>query len=350
MQTIIILCGGESGEHEVSLQSAKSIIQYIPKDKYTVIPVGISKTGQWLTGDPLFKNADNPYTICLAPGLKPVRLENGYLNNNKIDAVFPIIHGTYGEDGCLQGWLQMQHMPFVGSGVLGSSVGMDKDMMKRILTYGNINCARHRVIYDWQDNRPSYEVVAAELGEILFVKPCNLGSSIGISKCRNAEEYKKAVNYALEFDTKILVEEFIDGREIELSILGNEKTEASLPGEIIPGGEFYSYDTKYIDSKSTELKIPAKLDPNVIKEFQHTAKKVFALLELSGLARVDFFLKNDDSIWLNEVNTLPGFTKISMYPKLWEASGIPYPELIHRLIQLAIEKHNREKNLKRNRS
>ncbi len=349
MQTIVILCGGESGEHEVSLQSARSIIQYIPRDRYRVVPVGIAKNGDWLTGDPLFKNEDDPSTISLADNLRAVRLEKGILEGEKIDAVFPIIHGTYGEDGCLQGLLQMQHVPFVGAGVLGSAVGMDKDVMKRLLVPIGINCARHRVIYHWQKEWPSYEEVAAELGEILFVKPCNLGSSIGISKCQNKQEYEKAVGYALEFDRKIIVEEFIDGREIEVSALGNESVEISVPGEIIPGEEFYSYDSKYIDSDKTQLKIPAELEITVEENLKEIAKKAFTALELAGLTRIDFFVKSNGEIWLNEVNTLPGFTKISMYPKLWEHSGLPYSELIDRLIQLAIDRFKIEERLKRNK-
>ncbi len=349
MQTIVVLCGGESGEHEVSLQSAKSIIEYIPKDRYRVIPVGISKNGQWLSGDPLFADENDPSNIRLAEGLNEVRLERGKLNGEQIDAIFPIIHGTYGEDGCLQGLLQMQHVPYVGSGVLGSAVGMDKDIMKRLLIHDGIRCARHKVIYYWQENRPQYEDLADELGSILFVKPANLGSSIGISKCRNRDEYEKAVDYALQFDKKIIVEEFIEGQEIELSVLGNENVEVSIAGEIIPSEDFYSYDAKYIESDTTELKIPAKLADGVLDNLQPAAEKIYRLLELEGLTRIDFFVKKNGDIYLNEVNTLPGFTNISMYPKLWEASGIPYPELIHRLVQLAIDRFNVEKKLKRNK-
>ncbi|MBU3917295.1 D-alanine--D-alanine ligase, partial [bacterium] len=292
---------------------------------------------------------NDPSAICLAMGLKPARLEKGLLNGEKIDVVFPIIHGTYGEDGCLQGFLQMQHIPFVGSGVLGSAVGMDKDIMKRLLKLDGIKCAKHQTIYSWQEKKPGYDEIVAALGEVLFIKPCNLGSSIGISKVKNRDEYEKAISFALQFDTKILVEEYVEGREIEVSVLGNENAEVSIPGEIIPGGDFYSYNSKYIDSNTTELKIPAQLKPGIVKELREIAKKAFHLLELSGLSRVDFFVKEDDSIWLNEVNTLPGFTNISMYPKLWETSGIPYPELIHRLIQLAIKRFDSEKILKRNR-
>lgn len=349
MQTIMILCGGESGEHEVSLQSANSIIKFIPQDRYQTIAVGISKTGEWLTGDPLFENENDPSRICLSPNLVPTKFENRQVNGQLIDVVFPIIHGTYGEDGCIQGLLQLQHIPYVGSGVLGSSVGMDKDIMKRLFLHAGMNCAKHIVMYRWQMTKPTYSEVATELGEVLFVKPCNLGSSVGISKVTNNDEFKKAIDLALSYDNKILVEECIQGREIEISVLGNDVTEVSVPGEIIPETGFYSYDAKYIDSETTRLEIPAKLEAETIDEIGDMAKVSFRLLELSGLARVDFFVQENGKIWINEVNTLPGFTNISMYPKLWSACGLPYSELIHRLIQLAVERSNREEALIRNR-
>jgi len=349
MQTIMILCGGESGEHEVSLQSANSIIKFIPKDRYQTIAVGISKTGEWLTGDLLFENEDDPSKICLSNNLIPAKFENKQLNGQPVDVVFPIIHGTYGEDGCIQGLLQLQHIPYVGSGVLGSSVGMDKDIMKRLFLHEGLNCAKHMVIYSWQKTKPTYNEVKAELGAILFVKPCNLGSSVGISKVTKEDEYRAAIDLALNYDNKILVEECIKGREIEISVLGNEVTEVSLPGEIIPESGFYSYDAKYIDSETTRLEIPAKLEKEIIDEIGSIAKTSFRLLELSGLARVDFFVEDDTKIWINEVNTLPGFTNISMYPKLWSACGVNYSDLIHRLIQLAIERSIREEALIRNR-
>ena len=349
MQTILILCGGESGEHEVSLQSANSIARFLPKDRYRAIIVGIDKTGQWVTGDPLLQNADDPSAIALAEDLTPAKLENRCLNGEKIDAVFPIIHGTHGEDGALQGLLQMQHLPYVGSGVLGSAVGMDKDLMKRLLLHAGLNCAKHVVVYNWQDTRPSYIDLVENLGPVLFVKPCNLGSSVGISKVSREEEFEKALLFAFQFDTKVIVESFIDGREIEVSVLGNERPEASVPGEIIPGGDFYSYDAKYIESDTTQLVIPADLSPDCVSDIQEIANKSFRLLELWGLARVDLFVEQSGKIWVNEVNTLPGFTNISMYPKLWEATGLPYPELIHQLIQLAIKRFQAEELLQRNR-
>lgn len=349
MQTILILCGGESGEHEVSLQSANSITRFIPRDRYRPVLVGIDKTGKWLTGDPLFQNADDPSRIALAENLESVMLVDGCINGDRIDAVFPIIHGTYGEDGSLQGLLQMQHLPFVGSGVLGSAAGMDKDIMKRLLLYAGLKCAKHVVIYNWQENPPEYNDLVDSLGPVLFVKPCNLGSSVGISRVAEAAEYEAALAHAFEFDNKVIVESEIDGREIEVAVLGNERPEASVPGEIIPSGDFYSYDAKYIDSDNTRLAIPAALPEKTVKEVRELACRSFQLLELSGLARADFFVEKNGTIWVNELNTLPGFTNISMYPKLWEASGLPYPELIHQLIQLAVNRFQAEEHLKRNR-
>jgi D-alanine-D-alanine ligase len=350
MQTVLILCGGESGEHEVSLQSARSIVRFIPRDRYRPVLVGITKAGVWVTGDHLFDQADDPAGIRLAKNLKSARLEMGCLNGEPIDVVFPIIHGTYGEDGCLQGVLQMQHLPYVGAGVLGSALGMDKDIMKRIFQHAGLKCAPYRVLYRWQTPLPSYWEIAAVLGDILFVKPCNLGSSVGISKVKTADDFEWAVADAFRYDNKVIIEAYIKGREIEVSVLGNDAPVASLPGEIIPGAEFYSYDSKYIDSVATQLVIPAELEADVGDEVRRLALQAFRLLECAGLARVDFFVESDGAVWLNEINTLPGFTHISMYPKLWEASGLPYPELIARLIQLAFERYRQEARLMRNRS
>lgn len=349
MQTILIICGGESGEHEVSLQSAHSIASFIPRDRYRPLLVGIDKQGRWLTGDPLFENVDDPSRIALAEGLKPAVLSDRELNGERVDAVFPIIHGTHGEDGSLQGLLQMQHLPYVGSGVLGSAVGMDKDIMKRLLLHAGLNCVPYEVIYSWQKERPVYQELSERLGPVLFVKPCNLGSSVGISRIEKDLEFESALQHAFAFDNKVIVEKAIDGREIEVSVLGNEHPQASLPGEIIPGGDFYSYDAKYIDSDKTRLVIPADLSRDSVSRIQAVACRSFQILELSGLARADFFVEADGRIWINELNTLPGFTKISMYPKLWEASGLAYPELIHRLLQLAVERFTADERLKRNR-
>jgi D-alanine-D-alanine ligase len=348
MQTVMILCGGESSEHEVSLQSANSIIQNIPLDRYRPLAVAITKEGQWVTGKPLLENETDPTNICLSTDLKPAIFKDQKLNGAKIDIIFPIIHGTYGEDGCLQGLLQMQHTPYVGAGVLGSAVSMDKDITKKLLLQKGIHCAAHRIFYRW-DTAPNYEELIEELGTTIFIKPCNLGSSVGISKCKNREEFEQGIKNAFAFDNKILVEEFIQGKEIEVAVLGNESPKISIPGEIIPGAEFYSYDSKYIDGNRTKIKIPAELTDSIKTELQTTALNAFKALELYGLSRVDFFVDQKKKVWLNEVNTLPGFTSISMYPKLWAASGIEYPELIHQLLQLAVQRYQLENRLNRNR-
>ena len=347
MKNVMILCGGESGEHEVSLQSANSILREIPRDKYNVIPVGVDKNGNWWTGQTLLTNIEDPSRISLREDLSPADLKKGMLNGTPIDVVFSVIHGTHGEDGCMQGLFRMQKIPVVGSDVLGSSAAMDKDLSKRLLLQADLPVARCYVFHKGFQDVIAYEEVAENLGTILFVKPASLGSSIGISKCRNAEEYNKAVDLAFTYDRKILVEEFIDGREVEVAVLGNQEVRVSLPGEIIPGGDFYSYDSKYIDGESTKYKIPTQLDEHIYNKIKEVACKAFSVLELSDLARVDFFVLSNGNIILNEVNTLPGFTSISMYPKLWGFTGIAYPDLIDKLIQLALERQAEEAKLKR---
>lgn len=349
MQTILILCGGESGEHEVSLQSAGSIIRHIPQDHYRPLAVGISKSGVWLTGEPLFENETDPAHIRLSENLQPARLEGGCLNGDRIDAVFPIIHGTYGEDGCLQGLLQMHHLPYVGAGVLGSALGMDKDIMKRLFQQAGLRCAAYKTLYRRQTAFPDYRQLAAKLGKTLFIKPCNLGSSVGITKAEDEASFDRGLRDAFRYDNKVIVEQAVTGREIEVSVLGNDSPEASIPGEIVPGDTFYSYDAKYINSAATRLEIPAALDTLTANRIREMAIDAFQVLDCAGLARVDFFLEADGGVVLNEINTLPGFTRISMYPKLWEASGISYPQLIDRLIQLAFERHRQETALWRNR-
>lgn len=349
-----IIFGGKSAEHEVSLQSAKNVIDALDKNKYEPILIGIDKNGGWHKNSSDFLlNAENPKLIKLNKAnntavlpadstKKLVTLENG--GTSSIDVVFPILHGPLGEDGTMQGLLKLAGIPFVGSSVLGSAVGMDKDVMKRLLSQAGILNAKS-LTFNFNE-KVSFKKVKAELGLPLFIKPANLGSSIGVSKAKSESEFKKAVKEAFEFDTKIIIEEFIKGREIEVAVLGNENPIASVAGEIIPTGEFYSYEAKYIDENGAGLELPANLPKTKLKELQGIAIKAFKTLSLEGMSRVDFFLTNKGKIYLNEVNTIPGFTKISMYPKLWEASGIPYTKLIDKLIGLAIERHKRESKLK----
>jgi len=352
-----ILFGGKSAEHEVSLQSAKNIIDALDKDKYNPILIGIDKTGKWKLADTtnFLTNIDDPTLIQLnelsdSAALIPQSSGKTYnlSKNNQdisIDAVFPILHGPFGEDGTVQGLLKLANIPFVGAGVLGSAVGMDKDVMKRLLRDSNITIGKFITLKS-EDVMPEYDDIKNEIGMPCFVKPANMGSSVGVNKVYNEYDLISAIEEAFQFDNKIIIEKFIQAREIECSVLGNSEPRASIPGEIISNDDFYSYKTKYIDSNGAKIGIPAKIPPEIIKNIQKLAIKTFQTLECEGLARVDFFLKDNGEIIVNEINTIPGFTKMSMYPKLWEASGISYTELIDRLIGLAIERFDKEQKLR----
>jgi len=261
-----------------------------------------------------------------------------------VDVIFPVLHGPFGEDGSMQGLLKLSGVPFVGAGVLGSAVGMDKDVMKRLLRDAGIKIGKFITLKN--NEKVDFNKIKKELGLPIFIKPANMGSSVGVSKVRNENEFKKAVKKAFTFDVKIIIEEFINGREIECSVLGNDKPMASIPGEVIASHEFYSYNAKYIDENGATVQIPAKLEKNIQKKIQELAIKTFQVLNCEGLGRVDFFLKKNGEIFVNEINTLPGFTNISMYQKLWAASGIPQNKLLDRLIDLAIERFNKEQKLK----
>jgi D-alanine-D-alanine ligase len=366
-----ILFGGKSAEHEISLLSAKNIYEAMDRERYTPVLVGIDKKGRWMLNDAdqyLF-NADNPSKISLDTDGKTVALqpeirgllavENDQVEDADIakdagenryvpiplDVVFPILHGPFGEDGTIQGFLKLADIPFVGSGVLGSAAGMDKDVMKRLMRDAGIPIGKFLIIKSHEEPLPYAEVKAA-LGNPVFIKPANMGSSVGISKVSSEAEYAAALKDAFLYDTKIIIEEFIRGREIECGVLGNEEPLASVPGEIITSHDFYSYGAKYLDEKGAALIIPAKLDEKTTKRIQELAVKVFKALCCEGLSRVDFFLKENGEVIVNEINTMPGFTKVSMYPKMWEASGIPYRELITRLIELAVARYEKERGLR----
>jgi D-alanine-D-alanine ligase len=352
-----IIFGGKSAEHEVSLQSAKNVIEAIDKDKYEPVLIGIGKDGKWHLSENsnFLRNSENPKLIELNKGkgtniaLVPqsegrlTRLGDG-AQDILVDVVFPLVHGPFGEDGTLQGLLKLAGVPFVGASVLGSAVGMDKDVMKRLLRDAKIPIAQFMVATE--NNTPRFKEVVGRLGFPFFVKPANLGSSVGVSKVENERDFKEAVKEAFEYDRKIIIEEYIPGREIECAVLGNEEPLASLLGEVKPAHEFYSYDAKYIDEEGAALEIPVKLSNAIAKKMQLLAARSFQVLECEGMARVDFFLKEDGEAIVNEINTIPGFTKISMYPKLWEVSGVSYAELIDQLITLAIERFNKEQKLK----
>jgi D-alanine-D-alanine ligase len=267
-----------------------------------------------------------------------------------LDVIFPVLHGPFGEDGTVQGLLKLANIAFVGAGVLGSAVGMDKDVMKRLLRDAGIPIARFIAVSRYSSKQTGFDDVRGRLGLPLFVKPANLGSSVGIHKVSHRNQFERAVRDAFNYDNKILVEECINGREIECSVLGNDKPIASVPGEILPRHEFYSYEAKYLDENGAVLEIPAKLLPDTAERIRQLAIQTFSVLCCEGMARVDFFLRNGKEIIVNEINTIPGFTRISQYPKLWEATGISYTELIDRLIQLAIERFEREKRLKTDRA
>ncbi len=355
-----VLFGGKSAEHEISLLSARSVVNAMDKNKYDVVLIGINKAGEWFLHQDIercLSNAEDAKLIQLKPVKENVALvpkESGHplisLSNEKlphaIDVIFPVLHGTYGEDGTVQGLLKLANIPFVGAGVLASAVGMDKDVMKRLFRDAGIPTAKFLSATKYTIKNFSFEKVVEKLGLPFFVKPANLGSSVGISKIKSKQDFEEKVAFALQYDNKILFEEFIPGREIECSVLGNEAPIASLPGEVIPQHEFYSYEAKYLDDKGALFDIPAKLPEDLIKKIQTLAIKAYSTLCCEGMARVDMFLKQNGEVYLNELNTIPGFTRISMYPKMWEASGLPYPALIDRLIDLALERFENEQKLK----
>ena len=353
-QRVGVLFGGKSAEHEVSIQSARSIVNAIDPARFDVVLIGIDKTGKWYLDAKggFLASAGDKHSEITEVGL----LRRGETSSlvsletsapvEELDVVFPVLHGPFGEDGTVQGMLKLANVPFVGAGVLGSAVGMDKDVMKRLLKEAGILVAPFRVITYGSHFENEVHDFARELGLPLFIKPANLGSSVGVTKAHTIEEAITGVGEAFKYDTKVLVDQFVQGREIECSVLGNRDPIASVPGEVLPNLEFYSYEAKYIDENGAELIIPAELDDECIAEIRATAVKAFKTLCCSGMARVDMFLTQDGQLVVNEINTIPGFTDISMYPKLWEASGISFTDLISRLIDYAIERFEEEKRLK----
>jgi D-alanine-D-alanine ligase len=353
---VAVLFGGKSAEHEISLISARNIVEAMDKRKYQIVAIGIDKEGRWFLdeGQRLLgarekrevKLTRQSLSTTVVPGARgsPMMPLTPRHALGKVDVVFPVLHGPFGEDGTVQGLLKLANVPFVGAGVLGSAVGMDKDVMKRLLRDARIPTVKFLSFE--RASEIHFAKVKRILGVPVFVKPANLGSSVGISKVSNNKQLSDALKEAFRYDNKILIEEGVHGREIECSVLGNEHPIVSVPGEIITPHEFYSYDAKYIDEKGSRLVIPADLPKAVAKKVQEMAIRSFKALCCEGMARVDFFLRDDREVLVNEINTIPGFTKISMYPKLWEASGISYAELVDRLIQLALERFKREQNLR----
>ena len=367
-----VLFGGRSGEHEVSLVSAASVLRGLDPEKYQVIPIGITKEGRWVlpralaaaTRKTLSQAALSHSDLrrALADGqavvlpaepipqggtaLRPSNpAETSAPSPLQLDVIFPVLHGTFGEDGTVQGLLELANIPYVGAGVLGSALGMDKEVQKRLFRQAGLPVTKSISVRrpEWENNREDVlRTVRRGLPLPVFVKPANLGSSVGITKVRAAARLAAALDHAAEFDQKILVEEAIAGREIEVSVLGNDEPIASVPGEVIPAREFYDYAAKYLED-TTRFVVPARLAPRQVRRFQELAVAAFRAIEGAGMARVDFLLeRRSGKIYINEINTIPGFTAISMYPKLWEASGVSYPKLLDRLIELALERH-REK-------
>ena len=356
---VAVLFGGRSAEHEVSLQSARNVVQAMDPERYEIVLIGIDRNGAWFLNDkslPLL-NLDDPAKIALQESDQQVSLVPGNqvgalvsLNNQDaiaaVDVVFPVLHGPYGEDGSVQGLAKLANVPCVGSDILGSAIGMDKDVAKRLLRDAGIPVARHICVRGFQLNAALSDQVEQSLGFPVYVKPANMGSSVGVVKVTEQDDLLSAIDNALQYDTKIIVEESIRGREIECSVLGNDEPVASIAGEIVTDDGFYSYEKKYIDDDAARLKIPAALDPKTLASVQTLAINTFRTLEARGMARVDMFLTDDNQLLVNEINTIPGFTEISMYPKLWQESGMSYQALIDKLIELAIEEHDSRKQLK----
>jgi D-alanine-D-alanine ligase len=346
-----VLFGGRSGEHEVSLASAASIIRGLDPQKYEAVPIGITKEGHWRMGAgaqkmlPDVLKAGQGVVMSADPTESALMPIDGSARGQKLDVIFPVIHGTFGEDGTMQGLLELAGLPFVGAGVLGSAIGMDKDVAKKLMQVAGIAVVPWIAVQraDWERQpKEIRRAIEKKFKYPVFVKPATLGSSVGMTKVHSRAELGPALDLAAEFAMKIMVERAVSAREIEVSVLGNHDPRASIPGEIVPHREFYDYAAKYLE-EGTQLLIPAKLKKSEVKKVQAMAVTAFRALELSGMARVDFFIeKRGGKIFLNEVNTIPGFTSISMYPKLWEANGIPFRELITELINLAMEQH-REK-------
>jgi len=349
-----LLYGGKSAEHQVSLRTALAVIQALDHEKFEIYPIYITESGEWIKGSQLegavksveelkFAKVDSQAVTHLSSAL--FQTADG---NNSLDVIFPLLHGPNGEDGTVQGFLELLNLPYVGNGVLASSAGMDKVIMKNIFAQAGlaqvnyVSCIKS----EWKQNRQNiYEDVEKELGYPCFVKPANLGSSVGISKCTNRDELDHAFQEAFQFDRKVIIEEGVVAREVEIAVLGNDDPKCSVAGEIVPKKDFYDYKAKYEDD-NTVLIIPAEITEAEYTQLSEMAIAAFKSLDCSGLVRADFFLTKDGKALINEVNTMPGFTPVSMFPLLWKHSGINYPELIERLVQLAIERHEEKQSIK----
>jgi D-alanine-D-alanine ligase len=359
-----VLYGGRSGEHDVSLCSAASVFSALDRNKYYVTAIGIDRDGRWYVQDKPQIIPDKDFGRKMALKKSGTWLVNHFEQKNKlhlynlknknkevvVDVVIPVLHGTFGEDGTLQGLLELAMVPYVGADVIGSAVGMDKDVAKRLLNEAGIPVVPSVTVskQQWQDNTKIISKIAlAKLGLPVFVKPVCAGSSVGVKKVKKKELLAKAMNFAFQFDTRVMIERAVDCREIECAVLGNENPAGSVLGEIIPHHEFYSYEAKYLDPEGAALKIPAQVKASLADKIRETALEGYMALGCSSMARVDFFLdKKTNKFYLNEINTLPGFTSISMYPKLWEATGLKYRDLLNKLIKLALDRHKKKLEVK----
>ena len=357
---VAIVFGGQSAEHEISILSARNVLEALDRSRFEPLLIGIDKTGRWLVQkeQTLLTAPRDPRKVQIEAG-DPIQLSaplaahapDAVAGDQRIDVIFPVLHGTLGEDGAMQGLFEVAGIPYVGAGVLGSAIGMDKDVMKRLLRDAEIPVAEFRTVrrerFDADPRQVCHEL--ATLGYPLFTKPANAGSSVGIRKVTAAEELESAIRFAFEFDYKILAEKAIVGREIELAVLGGSPASVSVPGEIVvqhPDG-FYSYDAKYIDEHGATLKLPAQISSQQCADAQALAIHAFEVLECEGMARVDLFMQPDGGLLVNEINTIPGFTAISMYPKLWALSGVPPSALVTRLIDLALQRGQRKVDIRR---
>jgi len=358
---VAVVFGGRSAEHEISVISARSVIDALDPDRYEVLAIGVTKDGRWQllpAGPPAASAGSAPgalpgvapdlgaeISLDQEPGSQALVAADG--SRTRMDVVFPMMHGPYGEDGSIQGFLEMAGVPYVGAGVLASAVGMDKAVQKVLFAAAGLPGVPYDAVHerDWEEDPEAVEARAAHLGYPLFAKPAALGSSIGIEKVEEASGLRGALEQAFRFGRKAVLERAaIGARELEVSVLGNDDPVASVAGEIVPRGHaFYDYEAKYLDEHGAELIIPAEISPQKLEEIQRLAVAAFRAIDCTGMARVDFFLMQDGRLFLNEVNTIPGFTSISMYPRLWEASGLSYPDLVDRLIELAIERHEAER-------
>lgn len=357
---VAVVFGGRSAEHEVSLQSAVNVLAALDREKYDPILIGIDRKGKWYLNEHSLNllDAENPERIRMNTGQNEVTVVTAgrdhrlidlknYSDLGKIDVLFPVLHGPYGEDGSIQGLAKLADIPCVGAGILGSAVGMDKAVMKRLLRDSGIPVSPFLFFRNHEKRSISYDEVSRELGPDVYIKPANLGSSVGISPASTPGEFYRGIEDAFTYDTKIVIEQAVRGREIECSVLGRNHPEASLPGEVITSDGFYSYQAKYIDENGAVLEIPAKLEEVQVKQIQALAVETFISLNCTGMARVDMFIRHSDGkILINEINTIPGFTRISMYPKLWEVSGVSNQELVDRLIRIAREEYEETKNLR----